>query len=133
MGCRPMPNDVLLRSGTKGALILRYDDDGYSAVFSEILHSASAKEQSQEMWNGRYVPAGSRSVMGLCSRRAGQDQLVIAEKCPYHHNPLRLRPDNGCYFPAKKGAKVWGSGVSGLHSSTTLVPSCRSGRTLAVP
>jgi len=36
MGCTPMPNEML-RSGTKGALILRYDDDGCSVVFSEIL------------------------------------------------------------------------------------------------
>ena len=49
MGCRPMPNDVLLRSGTKGALILRYDDDGYSAVFSEILQCIRKRAEPRDV------------------------------------------------------------------------------------
>ena len=49
MGCRPIPNDVLLRSGTKGALILRYDDDGYSVVFSEILQRIRKRAEPRDV------------------------------------------------------------------------------------
>ncbi len=55
-------SNEVLRGGTKGPLILRYDDDGCSVVFSEILQCIRKRAGPRDAKRAD-VPAGSSSVI----------------------------------------------------------------------
>jgi hypothetical protein len=113
---------------TKGLLILRYDDDGCSVAFSEILQYMAKKcEKCGRACRVQFRNYGIRVVFQARGVRSIGDRGKMSLHC---HNPLTYWQAQTRQWshtelpPAKERERKCGAVASqSLHSFTTLVPS----------